>query len=229
MARIRTIKPDFFTSEDIVGLSPLARLLFIATWCEADREGRIVWRPKTLKLRYLPADDCDIDALAAELTDGGLVEVYQVDSQEFAVVTSFTRHQVINNRETPSVIPPQPEDATGTRDPRVTHATGTREDATGTPLSGREGKGRKENASMTRTRKTSLPIDFSISDRVTDWASKKGFERLQDHFDAFVEKARAKDYQYVDWDAALMMAIRQDWAKLRINGGTSLNRRELAL
>lgn len=54
MARIRAIKPDFFTSEDIVSLSPLARLLFISTWLEADREGRFVWRPKTMKLRYLP-------------------------------------------------------------------------------------------------------------------------------------------------------------------------------
>ena len=41
MARIRTIKPDFFTSEDIVGLTPEARLLYIALWCEADREGRL--------------------------------------------------------------------------------------------------------------------------------------------------------------------------------------------
>ncbi len=30
MARIRTIKPEFFTSEDVVALSPLARLLFIS-------------------------------------------------------------------------------------------------------------------------------------------------------------------------------------------------------
>ena len=67
MARIRTIKPDFFTSEDIVGITPLARLLYVATWLEADREGRFVWRPKTLKLRYLPGDQCDIDGLADEL------------------------------------------------------------------------------------------------------------------------------------------------------------------
>ena len=39
VARIRTIKPDFFTSEDIVVLTPWARLLYIALWCEADREG----------------------------------------------------------------------------------------------------------------------------------------------------------------------------------------------
>lgn len=44
MARIRTIKPEFFTSEDIVSLSPLARLFYVSLWCEADREGRLDWR-----------------------------------------------------------------------------------------------------------------------------------------------------------------------------------------
>ena len=67
MARIRTIKPEFFTSEDIVSLSPLARLLYVALWCEADKEGRLVWKPLTFKLRYLPADDCDIKAVRAYL------------------------------------------------------------------------------------------------------------------------------------------------------------------
>lgn len=62
MARIRTIKPDFFTSEDIMALSPLARLLYIGTWLEADREGRLTWKPSTLKVRYLPSDACDVKA-----------------------------------------------------------------------------------------------------------------------------------------------------------------------
>ena len=42
MARIRTIKPEFFTSDDICALSPRARLLYVGLWCEADREGRLV-------------------------------------------------------------------------------------------------------------------------------------------------------------------------------------------
>lgn len=155
MARIRTIKPDFFTSEDIVGLSPLSRLLYIATWLEADREGRLPWRPKTLKLRYLPGDDCDIDELARELIDAGLVIPYEIEGQQYAEVPSFTRHQVINNREAASEIPARTDDALLTRSPRVADASLTRDDATGTPLVGREGKG-KEYASSTRA-----PIDSS--------------------------------------------------------------------
>lgn len=133
MARIRTIKPDFFTSEDIVSLSPLARLLFISTWLEADREGRFVWRPKNLKLRYLPGDDCDIYALTDELLDAGLVVTYGVNGQTYAEIPSFTRHQVINNRESESIIPARVTDALTTRAVRVN-------DATTTPLMGRERK-----------------------------------------------------------------------------------------
>ena len=96
MARIRTIKPEFFTSEDIVSLSPMARLLYVALWCEADREGRLVWKPKTFKLRYLPADDCDVTALCDEIVARGLVKLY---GDGLAYVPAFADHQHINPRE----------------------------------------------------------------------------------------------------------------------------------
>jgi hypothetical protein len=107
MARIRTIKPEFFTSEDIVALSPLARILYIALWCEADKEGRMLWKPKTFKMRYLPADDCDIGALCAELIDGGLVVLY---GDGLAHIPAFVKHQHVNPRESVSTLP-APEDA----------------------------------------------------------------------------------------------------------------------
>jgi hypothetical protein len=106
MARIRTIKPEFFTSSDIVSLTPLSRLLYIALWCEADREGRLNWNVKTFKLRYFPAEEnCNIQDMADELIDAGLVEIYTIDGREYAEIPSFKLHQVINNRESESVIP----------------------------------------------------------------------------------------------------------------------------
>lgn len=145
MARIRTIKPEFFTSEDIVSLSPLARLLYVAMWCEADKEGRLVWKPITFKLRYLPADDCDIKALCQEITDRGLVTQY---GEGYAVIPSFGAHQHINPRESASQLP-EPV-ANTTRKSRV----GTRQSRVGTGANldvhaqgGREGKGREGNES----------------------------------------------------------------------------------
>lgn len=129
MARIRTIKPEFFTSEDIVKLSPLARLLYIATWCEADKEGRLQWKPGTFKLRYLPADNCDINALCAELIEAGLVVLYAAD---LAYIPRFARHQHINPRESASTLPSPEEVTRGDASARVTDAQ-----------VGREGKGRE--------------------------------------------------------------------------------------
>jgi hypothetical protein len=130
VARIRTVKPDFFTSEDIVALTPMARLLYIASWCEADRDGRMVWRPRTMKMRYFPADDCDIDALARELHASRLVVPY---GDGLAYIPSFARHQHVNPREAQSVLP-APETA------RVDDASARVSDAQG----GRKGKEGKE-------------------------------------------------------------------------------------
>lgn len=133
MARIRTIKPEFFTSEDIVSLTPMARLLYIALWCESDKEGRLVWKPTTFKLRYLPGDSVDVQALCSELVQGGLVQLY---GDGYALIPSFKAHQHINPRESESQLP-DPHAST-TRQPRV----GTRQPRDKDAQGGREGKGR---------------------------------------------------------------------------------------
>lgn len=102
MARIRTIKPEFFTSEDIVGLSPLGRLLYIALWCEADREGRMAWKPRTFKMRYMPGDDVRIEDLCGEIVAAGLVVLY---GDGLAYIPKFGVHQHVNPRESASNLP----------------------------------------------------------------------------------------------------------------------------
>lgn len=134
MSRIRTIKPEFFTSEDIVSLSPLARLLYIATWCDADKEGRLLWKPRTFKLRYFPGDDCDVQALCDELVQSGLIVLY---GDGLAYIPSFGKHQHINPRESKSTLP----------DPE-SHKELTRRDASARVTDGEstlreEGKGRE--------------------------------------------------------------------------------------
>jgi hypothetical protein len=106
------VKPDFFTSDDVLALTPLARLLYVGTWCEADCEGRLVWKPETLKLRYMPKDG-DIDALCGELVGRGLVVLY---GDGLAYIPTFKDHQVINPREAKSRLPEPPA-------PRVQHAS----------------------------------------------------------------------------------------------------------
>lgn len=141
MARIRTVKPEFFTSEDIVALEPLTRLLYIAIWCEADKEGRLVWKPMTFKLRYFPGDNCDMHAMCQQLVDAGLVVLYGTG---YAYIPTFKAHQHINPREQASQLP-EP-DASTTRQPRV----GTRKPRDSDVQGGREGKGRIYTRDATR-------------------------------------------------------------------------------
>lgn len=151
MARIRTIKPEFFTSDDICSLTPLARLFYVSLWCEADREGRLEWKPKTFKLRYLPGDQCDVDMLAQELFDARLVHLYEVSGKTYAEIPTFAKHQVINNRESDSVIPP-----------RVKHASPTRESGR---KEGREGKGKEGDSAEPQSDSTPAVVSIPLVDK----------------------------------------------------------------
>ena len=115
-------------------LSQAARLLYIALWCEADREGRLVWRPGTFKLRYFPADKVNIEALCKELTGRRLIVLY---GDGYAHIPTFSQHQHVNPREAQSTLP-VPTDASVTRDDASNldmHAQVGRE--------GKEGKGKE--------------------------------------------------------------------------------------
>lgn len=128
-ARIRTVKPEFFKHEDLfeteleTGLP--VRLAYIGLWTQADREGRFEWRPRILKTDIMPYDEVDFSRVLDALSSRGLVVRYAVQGKAYGFIPSWHRHQVINNRESGSLLPPPPEsietfDASATREPRVT-------------------------------------------------------------------------------------------------------------
>jgi len=118
-------------------MTPLARLLYVALWCEADREGRLAWKPKTFKMRYFPEDQCDIAALCQEVLERGLAVLY---GEGLAYIPTFKTHQHINPRESLSTLAEPP---VSTRKARVSTRESTVSDAQG----GKEGKERKESSS----------------------------------------------------------------------------------
>jgi hypothetical protein len=105
MARIRSLKPEFWTDEKVVAISPLARLLFMGLWNFADDEGRMVYSPMRIKLQILPADSVDISALLGEIRGKEMVNVYEVDGIEYLQIINFGKHQKVDKR-TPSKYPP---------------------------------------------------------------------------------------------------------------------------
>lgn len=155
MARIRTIKPEFFRHEGLFeaertsGL-PL-RVAFAGLWTVADREGRFRWRPRQLKLDVLPFDEADFAKVLDTLEAAGFVGRYAEAGEEYGYIPTWHKHQVVNNRETPSALPAPT--GPGTREARVSDASATREprdgDVTGTPLvhAQAEGEGEREEIS----------------------------------------------------------------------------------
>lgn len=140
MARIRTIKPEFFRHEGLydaereTGL-PL-RVAFAGLWTSADREGRFKWKPRELKLDCLPHDEIDFSRVLDALTTRGFIQKYTVDGCDYGCIPSWHEHQVINNREMASNFPKPPEIKEKlTRAPRVP-------DACPTPLVQVQGEGK---------------------------------------------------------------------------------------
>jgi hypothetical protein len=112
MARIRTIKPEFFDDPEIGDLTLWARLFFIGLWVQADREGRLLADYRRLKARIFPFDaKCpDLAKLAEELHVKGMIRRYQ-DSQgrECLWLPGFLKHQRPHPKEPPSIIEPCPD------------------------------------------------------------------------------------------------------------------------
>ena len=110
MARIRSIKPDFFSSEQVVSVSPWARLLFQGLWVFGDDEGRGKASALELKAKIFPAESfpaSKVESFLQELVRVDLVVLYTIAGVRYWAVPGFTKHQRIN-RPQESRIPPPP-------------------------------------------------------------------------------------------------------------------------
>lgn len=110
VARIRTIKPEFWTSEKIVECSVNARLLFIGLWNFADDEGRMEDKPKRIKMQVFPGDDFNSDDVAGmlqELSKNDLIIRYSIDGKEIIQVKGWDHQRI--DKPNQSKLPPYSE------------------------------------------------------------------------------------------------------------------------
>lgn len=89
MAKIRGIKPDLWTDEDFVELSPFARLLWLGLWNYSCDNGHVADKPKQIKMRVLPTDDVNCSELLRELESQGLIE----RADGWITTPNLTHHQ----------------------------------------------------------------------------------------------------------------------------------------
>ena len=169
MARIRTIKPEFFTSLTIASLTLEARLTFIGLWTHVDDAGRCVNDARLIKAALWPLDDRLTDDIVSDLgalTECSLIAQYEVRGRRYLAITNWTEHQRIN-RPTKSTLPgPEDPDAkplTCENRSLTEHSVSPHGAVTEPSLGerkGKEGKGTKPLAPAdANARKTQRPRD----------------------------------------------------------------------
>lgn len=160
MARIRTIKPEFWTDDAITECSVSARLLFIGTWNFADDAGNLDRSAKQIKVRVFPIDAIDCEPLLVELLTHGLLIEYSVSGKKYLHIPGFMEHQLINRPSKPSC----PEFDESLR----THGILSEPSVSTHP--GREGKGSIGKGSGRKNGNGShgvpIPIDFTITEEL---------------------------------------------------------------
>lgn len=168
MARIRTIKPEFFRHEGLQDLEEAnpgchVMLVFAALWGHCDKLGRFEWKPRTLKLDILPFLSFDIAETLAILEGAGMLTHYVSGGKEYGEVANFSKHQRITGTEAtePEKHPgPTAENTLESTRKHRGNSLETTENQSGNSLEirkGREGKG-KEVRSLRSLAQSNPPI-----------------------------------------------------------------------
>lgn len=113
MARIRTVKPEFWSSPDTAACrDPWARLLFVAMWNWADDEGRGTANPKELAGFAFPHEEditsASVRRMLGEIRRAFGVVFYKINGRPYYAIPSWQNHQKIDKRSAGRF--PAPED-----------------------------------------------------------------------------------------------------------------------
>ena len=118
--RIRSIKPEFWSSPDIAALSDADRLLFIGLWSYVDDHGRgrddVALIVAALFPHDMVANPRDTVAKVrdglARLSEANLIHRYTVASRAYFLVTGWGKHQRVDKPKASRIPKPEEEDAT---------------------------------------------------------------------------------------------------------------------
>lgn len=134
MARIRTIKPGFWTDEKLSQLPPLVRMTFLGLISAmADDEGRCKGDVRLVKASIWPLDDdVTVKTIAAHLSQlctAGRIVLYEVEGARYIQIVNWKKHQRID-KPRPSELPAPPASAgnvadDSTKTPRIVQEDST--------------------------------------------------------------------------------------------------------
>lgn len=206
-AKIRGVKPEYWTDEAIVELSIPARLLFIGLWNFACDNGHLEDKPKQIRMRIFPADDVDVGALLDELVAQGRVQ----REAGYIIIPKFAEHQKPHRRWWRTCDQPWcnvPEGATSKPDNRGA-TVAQRSSNGGATADGDgevevEGEGDVKVKGRRRERKkpqTAIPDDWKPSEKHQQYAAEGDLDLSTEAF-RFRNHALTHDRRCANWNAA---------------------------
>lgn len=237
MARIRSVKPEFWTDPEVVALPMAARLFFIGSWNHADDYGVLKDDPDRLKLQILPADDVNPHDLIDELVKRDLLlRRTAPDGTPLLVIRTFCAHQKIDRRSPgrwghPESFSNPPNPTSTTTEPDEDRSAPTNPHPS-PPRTGTEGTG-TEGTSTTIVESTALALVAPDGNPSTDlvqtvfdeWvraAGKTGRTQLDPKRRRLIQKALGM-YPLDDVLAAVRGWKRSKWHRGENPNGTVYN------
>jgi hypothetical protein len=183
MARIRTIKPEFWRDESLSKISSEAALLAIGLLNHADDEGYFNAHPKLIESDIFPLRELSntITVMVDELHRIGYVDLFLgSDGKQYGLICNFVKHQVINKK-----YPSKIKDLCLVKED---YGTTTVALPTGMERNGIEKEKEIESKEKTQ-RATRLPTDFLFPKEWADFCYQERPDlNIQKTFDSF------KDY-----------------------------------
>lgn len=206
MARIRTIKPEFWTSEQVTECSLSARLLFIGMWNFADDGGNLAASVKTAKMQIFPADNIDIAPLVHELLSVGLLVEYRINDRNYWHITGWKHQQI--NRPSPLKHPKFTEQSV------TAHCSLTERSLE--EGKGREGKGKDISSSLRSDDMPREPTALAVLSECMSEQTARDLiahrQKLRKPLTARAAKLLAKDFvAYGNPEEAAEMMIKNGW------------------
>lgn len=209
MARIRTIKPDAFTSDSLSSLPRGMRWTFAGLWTYADDEGRARDDARLIKAALYPLDDeVSLKDIAADLERLAAVDCicrYEVGGKTFLHMPNWGHQRI--NRPTASKLPSCGKEHSAAFQqtlPPASPTPHTQRSEDSPPEGNREqGKGTGSGKGSTRGAKVTcqLPDAWVPKEDHQEIAIEYGLDpevqvaNFRDHF-------KAKGTRYKDWDQA---------------------------
>ena len=122
MARIRTIKPEFFQDEKLSSMSMADRFIFLGLISMADDAGRLLDNVKVIEAFIFPTTDDRVHESLMNLAREGRIRRGKTSSgQKVIQILGWSKHQYVQHPNLKAALPELVEDTPLTTDAAVSH------------------------------------------------------------------------------------------------------------